>query len=308
MKKIYILGLILFALTSCKKDPMSEINDGAWNRERNIVNIKFGGQIGNAEINRNTNEGNIKFYFNMDSGIPMDAVPIDLIEISYGAVSSVSKGRKIDFSNESHTTEIIITPVNGEQLVWTVSLIPFKETLLGTWNVKSLVVFGGTGPEYGGAGVVRMTDKSWCWNNNGPAREEDNTLTITLNEITSEGNTKGKIINDAGNDGKYADFIFVNSDPVVDVNHFYRTLPKGEGSWFRNYTTGKVTFTFPDGSTKEGEFVEPGEYDLGFGQKRVLETSAFVFNLQGSDDWKALYSDFDKFVKRPRKFWIDISK
>lgn len=311
MKKIkYIIFLLLaVSFSACQKDPMSEINDGAWNRERNILNIKFDGQVGKTVITRNGDVANIKFTYNPVSEHPISAIPVNSLEISYGAKASVQRGSLLNFDNETSTATIRVTPVNGEPLDWTVTLEPFVEELEGTWDVKSLYVFGGTGPDYGGAAVLRMSDKPWCWPANyGPNREEDNKLTITLTEITPEGNTKGKIVNDAGADGKYADFIFVAKTPNVDVNHFYRAIPKGEGTWFRDYTTGKITFTFPDGTTRVGEFAQLGTVDLGYGIKRELKTNAFVFELNGQDNWDDIYSDFDKFVSRPRKYWIDISK
>ena len=76
----------------------------------------------------------------------------------------------------------------------------------------------------------------------------------------------------------------------------------------RNYATGTVTFTFSDGTTKTASFDTPGVYDLGNGQTRTLSTQAFTFSLSGVDDWTNIYSDYDRFVKRPRKYWIDISK
>lgn len=311
MKKInYIIFLLLaVSFTACQTDPMSEINEGAWNRERNILNIKFDGQIGDATISRDGNNANIVFKYNTTSGHPLSAVPLTLFEISYGASASVSLGGTLNFDNEDNSAKITVTPVNGEALNWTLTLIPFTEELIGTWDIKSLYVFGGTGVEYGGAAVLRMSDKPWCWPAEyGPDREEDNKLIFTLSEITPEGNTTGKIVNDVGADGRYADFIFIAKTPNIDVNHFYRKIPIGEGTWYRDYATGEITFTFADGTKQVGELAQPGTVDLGNGILRSLATKAFVFELNGNDDWDNIYNDFDKFVSRPRKYWIDISK
>ncbi|WP_319226273.1 hypothetical protein [Draconibacterium orientale] len=310
MKRTIYIGFVLtlLGLAGCIKDPMEDITDGSWNKERNILGITFNGQVGEADISRNGDVATINFTYNTAAGSELSSIEINELEISYGASASVKAGETLDFS-QGNSAVVSVTPANGEPLDWVITLTPFTETILGTWNIDGLYVYGGTGPEYGGAAVIRMADKSWCWPGDaGPATEEDNTLTFTMDGITEEGNTYGTIVNDAGADGTYADFMYVLSTPAVDVNHFYRTIPKGAGTWLRNYATGTVTFTFADGTTKTAVFDAPGVYDLGNGQARTLSTNALTFSLSGVDDWGNIYNDFDKFVKRPRKYWIDISK
>lgn len=311
MKRIKYIFLLLLgvSLFSCIKDPMSEITDGGWNKERNILNIAFEGQVGKAAITRNGEEATISFTYNTSNSADFSAIKISDIEISYGAKASVINGETLNFENDSKTATITVTPANGEPLDWVIKLNPFTETLLGTWDITALWMFGGTGPEYGGAAVMKMSDKPWCWPaTEGPDKEQDNFLTFTMDGITAEGNTYGKVVNHAGADGQYANFLFVGKTPNVDVNNFYRTIPKGEGTWTRNYANGTVTFTFPNGTVKTGSFDAPGKYDLGYGISRTLTTHAFSFSLNGVDDWSSIYSDFDKFVKRPRKYWVDIQK
>jgi len=299
---------MLLGLAGCIKDPIEDITDGSWNKERNILGITFSGQVGEAEISRNGDVAIINFTYNIAAGSELSSIEINELEISYGASASVKAGESLDFS-QGDSAVVSVTPANGEPLDWVITLTPFTETILGTWSIEGLYVYGGTGPEYGGASVARMIEKSWCWSAaDGPASEEDNTLTFTMDGITDEGNTYGTVVNDAGADETYANFIFTLNDPDEDVNHFYRTIPKGTGTWLRNYATGTVTFTFSDGTTKTASFDTPGVYDLGNGQTRTLSTQAFTFSLSGVDDWSNIYSDYDRFVKRPRKYWIDISK
>ena len=86
----------------------------------------------------------------------------------------------------------------------------FRESLEGTWSINNLIIYGGTGPEWGWRKeFIRL------WTNHGagmdeysPEKEYDNTLTFIMENITDDGNTSGKCINAAGPDGKYADFIF----------------------------------------------------------------------------------------------------
>jgi hypothetical protein len=69
-----------------------------------------------------------------------------------------------------------------------------------------------------------------------------------------------------------------------------------------------VTFTFADNTTSVASFVGPGTEDLGFGKSKTVTNNAFAFNLAGKDDWNKIYTDYDKFVKRPRRFWIEVQK
>lgn len=311
MKKInYIpVFMTIAVLFGCQKDPMDDIENGKWNKERNILSIVFQDQVGEAAISREGDAAIIDFTYNTSASADFSAIRISQIEVSYGAGASVNNGGTLNFENEDHSAVITVTPAHGEPLDWIVRLTPFTESLLGTWDITGLYVYGGTGPEYGGAAVIKMSDKSWCWpSSEGPAAEHDNYLTFTMSGITDDGNTYGTVVNHAGADGKYANFLFVSKTPNIDVNHFYRTIPKGEGTWLRNYATGTVTFTFPDGTVKTGVFDGPGTYDLGYSKTRTLTDYAFTFTLNGVDDWGSIYSDYDKFVKRPRKYWVDVRK
>ncbi|MEL7588827.1 MAG: hypothetical protein AAGU19_19095 [Prolixibacteraceae bacterium] len=311
MRTIKNMLWLLFAagLFSCQKDPMADITDGKWNKERNIINITFEGQVGEAVITREGDAAVINFTYNTDAGAGFGAINISAMELSYGATASVKPGDALNFENAEKSAVITVTPANGDPLSWTVQMTPFTETLIGTWDITGLWVYGGTGPEYGGAAVLKMSDKSWCWPAaEGPAKEQDNTLTFAMTGISPEGNTYGTVVNNAGADGVYANFLFVSKTPNIDVNHFYRAIPKGAGTWMRNYATGTVTFTFPDGTSRTAMFDGPGTYDLGNSKSRTLITPAFTFTLQGVDDWGSIYSDYDKFVKRPRKYWVDVRK
>lgn len=307
--KYITLFLIMATLLSCQKDPMSEITDGKWNKERNIINLSFEGQVGTTTISRAGDVATINFTYNTSNSANFSAIKINALELSYQATASVKVGETLNFENATKTATISVTPANGEPLTWVIKLFPFTETLLGVWDITSLYVYGGTGPEYGGAGIIKMSDKPWCWPaTEGSSAEQDNFLTFTLTGISADGNTNGKVVNNAGADGKYANFIYIAKTPNVDVNNFYRAIPKGEGTWSRNYATGMVTFTFPDGTTRQGLFASPGKVDLGNGKSRTLTNNAFTFTLNGTDDWGNIYNDFDKFVKRPRVYWVDIKK
>ncbi len=43
-----------------------------------------------------------------------------------------------------------------------------------------------------------------------------------------------------------------------------------------------------------------------FETRRVCKVARFVF--PDLDDWTNIYSDYDKFVKKVRRYWISVSK
>lgn len=307
--KIFLI-LAVIGQFSCVKDPFKEFEEGSWNNERSILGIQFENQVGAAEIVRNSeNEGTITLGINAGAVADFSNIKLSSLVLSYDADASAEVGDALNFENASKSATITVTSPTGKTREYTIIVEPFTETILGTYAVTNLVVWGGTGPEYGGGAVLAMTDKPWVWpENGGPAAELDNTISLVLTGFTDDGNSYGTITNNAGDDGAYADFSYV-LDPPTDVNHFYRKIPTGEGQWARNYTTGMVTFTFADGTTTSGQFMNPGTTeDLGYDQSKTVENYAFGFNLNGTDDWDNIYSDYDKFVKRPRRFWIELAK
>ncbi|MEQ8471374.1 MAG: hypothetical protein RIC35_09315 [Marinoscillum sp.] len=311
--KLSIKILLLFAIVtqfSCVKDPFKEFEEGNWNNERSILGIRFENQVGSAEIVRDGDAtGTIVVGINVDAVPDFSNIKLSSLVLSYEAASSVNVGQSLNFENESNSASITVTSPTGIERQYTVVAEPFTETILGTYTISNLVVWGGTGPEYGGGAVLAMTDKPWVWpENGGPSAELDNTITLELTGFTEDGNSYGTITNSAGADGAYADFQYV-LDPATNVNGFYRKIPRGEGEWSRNYAAGMVTFTFPDGATTTGVFRESATtLDLGWDQTKTIESQAFEFSLNGTDDWDNIYSDYDKFVKRPRTFWIDLNR
>lgn len=311
MKNIqYILLLMLVAgQLSCQKSPFDELEEGGWNNERSIIDIKFENQVGAAEITRiDGSSGTIGITINVGAVPDLSNIAISSLQLSYGAEATVAIGDALNFENSSRSATVTVTSPTGLSREYTITADEFQETLLGTYDITGLVVYGGTGPEYGGGATIPMTDKPWAWPaEGGPQAELDNVLTFELTGITEDGNTYGTVTNSAGDDGLYADFQFV-LDPATDVNHFYRKIPQGEAEWLRNYATGLITFTFPDGSTSSGSFEGPGTEEFSDGKTKTITGNAFAFNLNGTDDWDNIYSDYDKFVKRPRRFWIDVKK
>lgn len=299
---IFIIAIIL--LGSCKKDP----NEGIQSHERAIEAVTLGDglvQVGPAVVDRANSKVTVRVL--LQNGTTFESVKPN-IQTSYKSKISPASGEVINFAANQNQATYKVTSETGETRDWTVELVPFTEPLLGTFNIQQLVVYGGTGPEYGGGGVVKMTDKPWAWpTDGGPAAEQDNTLTFVYTGVTADGNTTGKVTNDAGADGKYANFQYILT-PATDVNNFYRVIPKGESTWVHDYNANKIIFTSADGKVTSATFENARTVDVGNGQSKVITDNSFSFTLNGTDDWNSIYSDYDKFVKHPRIFWIDVKK
>lgn len=307
MKRIFkILSLsmaLLTLLTACERDPFDDVVS----HERAIEAITLQGdlvQVGPAEIDRVNSIAYVNVL--MEEGTDLSQVKMRIMP-SYKAKTDLAEGTALDFGANDNKQKVTVIAESGDRREWTIELVPFVEPVLGTFAIKALVLYGGTGPEYGGGGVIDFTDKPWVWpNEGGPEAEYDNTLTFTFTGVTEDGKTYGTIVNDAGADGKYANFLFVS--PETDVNHLYRTIPAGTGIWEHDYTNNTIIFKFEDGRTATAKLKAASTIDLGNGYQKTITDEAFEFTVSGTDDWDNIYSDYDKFVKRPRFFWIDVQR
>lgn len=318
MSKLFKYSLFMLCAVigqSCVRDMQDDLNDRAWNHERSILDIKLKNQVGQAEVERmDEKNGEIRLTLNVDAVPDLSKVEVESIQVSYQAKASVSKGATLDFNSPERKAVIQITSASNEIREYMVYATEFTETLLGTWSINDLVVYGGTGPEWGGGRVYPLMDKSWCWYDEAsPAKEYDNTLTFILDEITDEGNTMGTCIHHPGADGQYADFIFkASSNPEnsvdVDMKHYYRQIPEGESRWIRNYALGTLTFIDAKGKKTTGTLENPGTYDMGNDLSVTVPNQAFSFSINGVDDWTYIYTDYDVFVKKARKFYVMVTK
>ncbi|MDQ2657475.1 MAG: hypothetical protein M3Y60_08640, partial [Bacteroidota bacterium] len=161
--KIFVL-LLLITQLSCVQDPWDEIADGNWNNERSVIDIKFENQVGTAEIERtDERSGVIVVTINVDAVPDLSAIALNSMQLSYGATSTLSIGEALNFENESQSASFTVTSPTGKSRDYTVKVTSFQETILGTYDITNLVVYGGTGPEYGGASVIPMMNKPWIW-------------------------------------------------------------------------------------------------------------------------------------------------
>ncbi|MBQ6301229.1 MAG: hypothetical protein IJK75_02395 [Bacteroidales bacterium] len=308
---LFIAMGALVLLSACTKDPWDQISEGSWNQDRKILNIKFAGQAGLAkvtEVDESTGIIDVQLATNLVAD--MSSVEVSTLELSYNATSSVQLGGKLDFTGAAPT--ITVTSATGKSRVYTINMTEFTETILGCYAITSSMVWGGTGPEWGGGALMEPSTKSWCWymdEGHGPNAEYDDYLEFTLDEIRDDGNTTGKCIHYGGVDGKHWNCLFkaaVNKegDTDIDLHKFYRQIPIGESTWVRDYVNNTISFIDANGKTTTGQFLPSGDYTVYEGKVLTVEKNAFGFNLSGVDDWTNIYSDYDKFVKRPRIFFV----
>ena len=311
MKTIYIrfkiytpIICLCMLFTQCQEDPY----EGIKVNEKSIENFSMGEgftQIGAAVVNRD--EGKVKVKVLIEDGTDFSKVK-PIIQQSYRATVNPGSGELVDFVSNGYKMNYKVTSEAGQTRDWEVEIEPFEETITGTYDIKDLVLYGGTGPEYGGGAVMSFTSKSWIWSaSDGPQVELDNKLTFTLTGVTPSGKTTGKFVHSAGADGKYANFVYI-LNPVTDINHFYRKIPKGEGTWERDYTNNIVTFISESGVRTDCTLLSNTSEQLGNNFTKVIQNQAFAFALSGTDDWSAIYSDYDKFVKKPRRYWVEVKK
>lgn len=177
-----------------------------------------------------------------------------------------------------------------------------------TYRITNMWVCGGTGPEYGGAGVIDILAKTNYWNT-----EDDRGITALLDNYY-QLRPDGSFVNYAGEDGRNWWFVYSGSvNPAsgkdLDLRKFYDVLPLSEGQYALN--GNQVTFTRADGSTTTALFLGPGTYEVpGSGGKSVTITrQALAFTITGGkDDWNNIYKDYDKIAARPRALFIEMEQ
>ena len=230
------------------------------------------------------------------------------------------------------TQDLALTPGKITTIDYTyydVNMI--HDSLIGKYKIKTMWVYGGAGPQYGGGGWVDLHNKTWWFDEasgHGITAERDNYLEFTLVDLIDAGNKlTGKCINWAGVDGKNWSCFFhnssVNGGEPTDARNFYRHIPIGESTWVKDLTVTPNTITFTDayGNNTVVEVYEP-KYtfnppanDTNFEKnKRIFPRSdeddlTFHAKTTGrSDNWDYHYTEVDKVYWNPRDFFIDVER
>ena len=223
---------------------------------------------------------------------------------SFSAIPGSFEGFSvIAYSGEKETSHISGGAVELKKGL-SVELPAFAQDV-PTYRITNMWVVGGTGPEYGGAGVIDILAKPNYWN------DEDGRGITALLDNYYQLRPDGSFVNYAGEDGRNWWFVYSGSvNPVngkdIDLRKFYDVLPLKDGRYAVD--GNQLTFTKADGSTTTATLVGPGSYPITGSQKTVnIQRQALLFTITGGkDDWNNIYKDYDKIAARPRQLYIEM--
>ena len=319
----FVAGAVAL-LASCKTEPRNteELID-PWLRERTPVNFRLESQIGAAVISndwRNDAVGSITVSI-ITGGLDLTKVKVEALDFKFPQsefcpTANISKGSTLDLSNGS--ASFTVTAFNGETRTYTVTYSQFVDPLEGTYTFTPIGgLLDGSAPQcafiiVGGwdDAVVRSTvmDKWWHWGEGYmPTDEDDNTLSFRLEKADAEtGATFGSLVNTAGDDGKYANYMYNNS---IDVNSKYRIFPAGKSRWGKPGDGSIVVYDYDETDYAQPlysvELLEAGEHTYA-GVSFSVPNLAFGRSFEGPFDvidWN--WPDTRWFTDNVRNtFWL----
>lgn len=284
MKLIYITAIACATvLLSCQKDPMEDIKDGSWNKERNIISITLENQIGPATIVRDDDSQTITAFVDPD-GLNFSAVKINALELSYDAESSVPVNGTLNFDNAERKSQVTVKSATGSELVWDIVVEPYDWFYVKTWSVKEQRIF--VSQEYGSKFDKAMTEIT-----SDAVKEMDNSVQIIKDGIRN-GRPYGRILNNAGADEAYGSYVVgdVNLDPKLRI-----LIPAGESAWEMDLSTNEM-YIIKDGVTSKAKVTQET-----FGIR--LE-----YALPQNDRWNVRwdYGNYDNYWCWSYKYFIDL--
>ena len=241
-----------------------------WLRERTPVNVRLESQIGPAIIGsdwRTDSLGTVSVSL-VTPELDMSAVKVVALDFAYPEsefcpTASLKPGDTIDLSDGFE--EFVVTAQTGETRTYTITYTNFKDPLEGTYSFTPVgpLMPDAIGKHDYKCGCIaiggfenkiilfQMNDKHWLWGLtkyaydgiHWPNNENDNVLSFRLDRADDvTGQTFGTVVNTPGADGKYANYIFTDSDGkdaygqdleilTYDVNDDYRLIPAGKSRW-----------------------------------------------------------------------------
>jgi hypothetical protein len=248
--------------------------------------------------------------------VKVEALDFKFPQSEFCPTASISKGSTLDLSNGS--ASFTVTAFSGETRTYTVTYSQFVDPLEGTYTFTPIGgLLDGSAPQcafiiVGGwdDAVVRSTvmDKWWHWGEGYmPTDEDDNTLSFRLEKADAEtGATFGSLVNTAGDDGKYANYMYNNS---IDVNSKYRIFPAGKSRWGKPGDGSIVVYDYDDTDYAQPlysvELLEAGEHTYA-GVSFSVPNLAFGRSFEGPFnviDWN--WPDTRWFTDNVRNtFWL----
>lgn len=238
--KYIIISALITVLFSCQKDPMTEIREGSWNKERNIISIELQNQIGPAAIVRDEFETTITAFVDQN-GLDFAAVKVESLVLSYDATADVEIGGILNFDNAEYKSTINVTSKAGETLTWDIILEPYDLFYVGKWAIDKQLIY--IDQEWGSKWSEPITQ-----NFANSAFETDNPIDIVY-EGYRNGRTYGEIINAAGSDGAYG--VFAN-DGVDITSKLRHLIPEGNAKWEMDLSNNTLYIT-KNGKTSEAK-------------------------------------------------------
>lgn len=247
---VFATALSLFSCDSEQRD-VEPLTD-PWLRDCSPVAFRLEGQVGNPVVVndwRDDTKGTISVVL-LAGTIDVSKVAVEKLQfVDNGTISDIKAGDKINLSGGS--TTFTVTAASGDMRKYTLKYSAFVEPFEGTYSFDPRVgVLDGSAPRCafiavggydGGVTVSTPLDKSWQWPSSGSSisGESDNTVSIKLLSVDSEtGLRAGTVINTAGPNGVYADFMWKSVD---DINHLYRIIPRGRSRWTKD-EAGNIKF------------------------------------------------------------------
>ena len=291
--KRYIRNLLLLVAgavvaTSCQKDPLDDITEGGWNRERNIIGISFKGQIGKAEIVRTGDDATIKFICNTSD---MSSVELADMELSVGAKASVNIGDKLNFDNPENIAVINVTAATGAVLEWKVKAEKFVNPYEGTWSIQR---FFFKYDDWNGWGLAGENFVSAAIPN--AAKSDDDIITFGAVEgVDATGAIYGAYERTAGANGEFGSYV---SREGKDWAFKFGQLPAGKGKYFIN----------PDNTIS----VEIDGTNKKYTSKGITESTAssIKFELKADQIWEINWDDYycaENQIRMAYQVWYDLN-
>ena len=290
MKTVNYILVMLVALSifGCQKDPLTAINDGSWNKERNIIGISFVGQVGKTTIVRNEQGATIVFK---DYADDFSAIKVNSLEVSYGATASVKIGETLDFNNAGNTATITVTPANGDPFVWTVKADKFVNPYKGTWSIQNFKFKWDDWNGWGLAGEANVADKFPL-----AASGSDDMITFgSVEGVDPSGALFGSYVRANGADAAFGAYTLNGTD----WSFKFGQLPGGTGKYFIN-PDNSVSVQINGSATK---FVSKGS--------KETDGTTMTYQLDAkqdmSIDWNDYYSTVNQ-LKTTFDIWYVLKK